>query len=59
VAPILAPDPFGVIESVIRSLRHPFAIPNDRVYLRAIAGEHHYVEIAVSLLRQECLTLGP
>lgn len=59
LTPVVAPDPLSVIESVARSLGRPFEIPNGSVHLRAIADEHHYVEVVVSLRPHECLTLQP
>ncbi|MGK5171819.1 hypothetical protein [Geodermatophilus sp. CPCC 205761] len=59
VMPVMAPDPLRVVESVARFLRQPSAIPNGRVWMSAIVDEHHYVSVAVALLRKPCLTLQP
>jgi hypothetical protein len=55
--PIVAPEPLWVVESVAHYLRQPTAIPNGRRWMSAIADEHHYVSVAVALLRKPCMTL--
>ncbi|MGY1632953.1 hypothetical protein ACI784_14720 [Geodermatophilus sp. SYSU D01186] len=55
--PLTAPDLTQVITSVFRYLGRPSEIPSGGVHFRVIADEHHYVQVAVSVEPQPCLTL--
>jgi hypothetical protein len=56
-SPLVAPDRLWVVESVARYVRQPAAIPNGRLWLSTLADDHHYVSVAVALLRKPCMTL--